>query len=535
VVIATEDMTGHAPNELADVDQALKTLSPLANTIVDRAIDNMTRKLVAGYRNKRNAKPNAKHTDFGAESKEAFKAASAQSVIAVANRGQAWKEMIQKSMTHGISSLATIKLTPAFEIKNGQRPENFKDAIPAAPGVYVVHDKEGTPIYVGDSDNMQSRWNAGHFNEYKQGEREGATRYKLADAFEEGCTVSFIVMESKETAAALEAHLIQENFAAHPGVKRNEKNLTPEQAEARKDALEDGMLLNKKEELATEQGTRSNQEAKKMKDAASGTARLVAGAAGEAMKNVGFDIFERLTTTSIKAIKDELVDILGGGKAKLKTRVERMMTKIFDVIKDLVTNWAQLLRGLAEFLVNALSKTIGQIYNLARNIYDLAMGAWQLYKGAETMSREELVRKITETVIVSGSLVVWDALDAVLETFLSAQFGGALAPFSPYIASTITAVGFGVSTYALQNIATRIIDGVIAFKMGYVETLAAEKAACDQLLRVAETELELMADLGDYVKTSVELTVQMEQHTILLSNHEPIEELDLNNLLTHQA
>ena len=40
-----------------------------------------------------------------------------------------------------------------------------------------------------------------------------------------------------------------------------------------------------------------------MKDASGTTATLVAGAAGEAFKNVGYDIFERLTTTAIKAIR----------------------------------------------------------------------------------------------------------------------------------------------------------------------------------------------------------------------------------------
>lgn len=535
MVIATEEAIESPSAELADAEELLKTLPPLANTIVDRAIDNMTRKVVAGYRNKRNAKPGKARVDMAAETRETLKAVSAKSAMEVANRGQAWKEMIEKSLSHGISSLATIKLTPGFKIEKGQRPENFKDQLPAAPGVYVVYNKEGTPVYVGDSENMQSRWNAGHFNEYQQGERDGGKRYKLADVFEEGCTVSYIVMDSKETAAALEAHLIHENFVNHPDIRKTNKNLTTEELEAREKALKDGMLLNKKEELTSEQGTRSNQEAKKIKDRARTTATLAAGAGLEAAKNLGYDIFERLATTSIKAIKDELVDILGGGTAKLKVRVQRMLRKIFGVIKGFVDNWAQVFRGLAEFVVNALFKTISQIYNLARNIYDLASGAWQLYQGAKTMSREELVRKITETVIVSGSLVLWDALDAVLETFISAQFGGALAPFAPYISSAITAIGFGVSTYALQAIVTRIIDGILAFRMGYLESLAAEQAACDQLIRIAETELEMLADLGDYVSTSVELIQQTEDHTLLLSHHEPIAELDLDKLLTQGA
>lgn len=530
--LVNEEAARQLPAELSDADELLKTLPPLANTIVDRAIDNMTRKLVAGYRNKRNAKPN--HIDIAGDTKETLRAASAKSAMEVANRGQAWKEMIQKSMTHGISSLSTIQLTKGFEIKAGQRPEDFKDKMPASPGVYVVFDKEGTPVYVGDSDNMQSRWNAGHFNEYKEGQREGRERYKLADVFEQGCTVDFIVMESKETAAALEAHLIHENFVKFPDARKNGKNLNAKQTEAREKALAGGMLLNKKEELANEQGTRSNQEARKMKESAHSTARLIAGAGGEALKNVGFDLIERLTTTSIKAIKDELVDILRGGTTKLIARVERMLRKIFAVLKGFLTNWTQFFRGLAEFVINALSKTVSQIYNLTRNIYDLAKGAWDLYHGAKTMSREELVRKVTETIVVSGSLVIWDALDAVLEATISAQFGGALAPFAPYISSAITAIGFGISTYTLQGIVSRIIDGILAFRMGYLETIAAEQAACEQLIRIAETELELLADAGDYVRTSLKVIQQMEDHTRLLSHHEPIVAIDLNELLVHR-
>ncbi len=96
-----------------------------------------------------------------------------------------------------------------------------------------------------------------------------------------------------------------------------------------------------------------------------------------------------------------------GGVAKIKVRIHRMLSKILAVLKGVLEKPLQLLRGIAEFIVNALSKTISQIYNLARNLFDLAHNSWQLYKSAQSMSREELVRKISETVIVSGSLVVW--------------------------------------------------------------------------------------------------------------------------------
>lgn len=510
-------------------DEVLRSLPPLANTIVDRAIDNMTRKLVAGYRNKRNAKPNATKTDHLAETKETLEAVSAQSVMEVANRGQAWKEMIEKSLTRGISSLSTINFDGEFKVKNGQRPENFKD-MPNGPGVYVVYDDEtNRPVYVGDSDDMWSRWNAGHFNEYAQGQKSGQP-YKLASEFEKGCTVKFINMDSKETAAALEAHLIKENFDKFPGISKNSKNLDAEQEQQREQALEQGMLKNKKEELKTEQGTRSNQEAKKMKDSSGGTASLVIGAAGEAFKNVGYDLVERLTTTTIKAIKDELVDILRGAKAKIVDRIRRILKKVLAVLEGIVKDPLQMLRGIVEFVVNALSKAIGQIYNLARNIFDLVNGAWQLYRGAENMSREELVRKISETIIVSGSLVVWDALDAVLEKWIAAQSGGSLALFSPYLSAAVTAVGFGLSSYALQTIVTRIIDAVIAFKQGFIETLDSERAAIEQLIQLAEQELRLMADLGEYLRSSFDLMQQMQAHTATLASHTSIQPLDLKTL-----
>lgn len=97
----------------------MKQLSPLANLIVDRAIDNTNRKLVAGYRNKNNSRPNAKTTDLTSVAKDALEATSAESVMDVANRGVAWREMIEKSLTHGISSLSTMKFDGEFTIQGG--------------------------------------------------------------------------------------------------------------------------------------------------------------------------------------------------------------------------------------------------------------------------------------------------------------------------------------------------------------------------------------------------------------------------------
>jgi hypothetical protein len=524
----TTDNPGQQPTSHAQAE-VLLSMPPLADQIVDKAIDNMTRKLVAGYRNKKNAKPNSKHTDYIAESKEALAAVSAESVMAVANRGQAWKEMIQKSLSVGISSLDTIILEPGFKIKDGQCPPNFKDLMPNSPGVYVVYsDRTGRPVYVGDSGNMRERWYAGHFNAYKQGNQEGQHPYKLADVMQEGCTVKFIQTESIVTAAAIESHLIKENFKKYKGVIKKSKNLTETEQQSHKTAIENGMLLNSREELATEQGLRSNQEAKKLKDASENTSSLVAGAASEAMKNVGYDLIERLTTTTIKSVKAELTDILRGGKAKIARRLERMLRQILGVLEGVLKAPLQLLRGIVEFVVNALSKAIGQIYNLARNLFDLAHGAWNLYQGAQTLTREELVRKVTETIVVSGSLILWDAMDPVIEAQLVAL---GLGPFAPFVASAIVAIGFGLSSFSLQKIVTFIIDALIAFKQGFCDTLDAARAASDQLIKVAEQELLMLADLRAYATSSVHLMDTLVDSTRLLSLHRAIQPLDVRTTL----
>lgn len=511
--------------------EALLRMPPLADQIVDKAIDNMTRKLVAGYRNKKNAKPNAKHTDVVAETKESLAAVSAESVMAVANRGQSWKEMIQKSLSAGISSLATMQFDGEFKVRGGQRPKDFNSTMPNSPGVYVVYDDStGRPVYIGDSENMRSRWDAGHFNEYQQGQQEGQERYKLADALEVGCTVKYIRMESKETAAALEAHLIKENFSSFEKVRKTPKNLTEDEQLTRDTALQEGMLLNKREELLTEQGTRSNQEAKKIKDSSGDTSSLVAGAASEAMKNVGFDVIERLTTTAIKAVKDELVDIFCGGKTKIARRLERMLRQVLGVLEGVLKAPLQLLRGIVEFIANALSKAIGQIYNLARNLFDLAHGAWNLYRGAQNLSREELVRKVSETVIVTGSLILWDALDPMIESQLAV-----LGPFAPYVSSAVVAVGFGLSSFALQKIVAHIIDTLVAFKQGFLDTLDSARAACDQMIRVAEQELLMLTDLREYAKTSIQTMQQLSIHARTLSQHQAINAIDVSALLPKRA
>lgn len=514
-----------------NMDKSPKIGSPklpdLADQIVDKAIHGMTRKLIAGYRNKKNANTTAKQTDYQAETKEILKAVSAESVMAVANRGQSWNEIIQKSLSAGISSLATIQFDGEFKIQNGERPKNFNSTMPNTPGVYVVYDdNSGKPVYVGDSEDMRNRWYTGHFNEYKQGQRTGQDPYKLAKVMEAGCTVKFIRMESKETAAALEAHLIQENFDNFEGIRKTSKKLTESEQIARDAALNDGMLLNKREELSTKQGTRSNQEAKKIKDASNSTTSLVAGAASEAIGNVGYDLIERLTTTAIKSVKDELVDIFYGGKSKIIHRLERMLRKILEILTEVLKSPLKLLLGIIEFIANALSKAISQIYNLARNLFDLAHGAWNLYSGSQTLSREELARKISETVIVSGSLIFWDALDPVIEAQLAI-----LGPFAPYVSSTVVAVGFGLSSFTLQKIVTYIIDALIAFKQGFLESLDAARATCDQLISVAEQELLMLGDAHRYAEVSLKTMGRLDTHTRTLLQHQSISPFDISQIL----
>lgn len=473
----------------------MKRLPPLANLIVDKAIDNTNRKLVAGLRNKRNSRPGARSTDLGVVASDALDAVSADSVMAVANRGQAWREMIEKSLTHGISSLKTMRFDGEFSIRDG-KPTGLEN-VPNKPGVYVVYDKQGQAVYVGDSGRLQKRWHAGHLNEHRQGERANDP-YKLAPEFVEGCTVRYVVMDSEATAAAVEAHLIK---TENPRV-------------------------NSREELKSEQGTRDNIEAKKMKDASGSTASLAAQAGVEALKNSGWAVMEQLTAAVLKALKDELVDILAGGKAKILARVERICMQVWEVIKRIIEAPLQLLKGVFEFIVNALSKTIGQIYQMARNIFDLGNAAWDLYKGAQSMGREELIRKISETVIVSGTLVVWDAIDPIVESQLLPLVG----PAAPYLAAGISAVGFGLSSHYLQQVVPKIIAYLMDSRSSHGAALDAQRDACLQLMRVKEQEFDMVNALGQYAASTLALEVETRTHIAVLAEHTPVRRLDIRQL-----
>lgn len=474
----------------------LKQLSPLANLIVDRAIDNTNRKLVAGYRNKKNSRPNAKTSSPSTVAKDTLEATSAESGMAVANRGVAWREMIEKSLTHGISSLATMKFDGEFTVEGGK--PNGLDAVPNEPGVYVVYNKDNKPVYVGDSMKLQKRWHAGHLNELKQGERSGDP-YKLAPELMEGCTVRYVRMDSEATAAALEAHLIK---------------------------TED-LPVNKREELKDEQGKRANIEAKKMKDASGSTASLVGGATLEAAQNSGWMVMEQLTSAVLKAMKDELVDIFAGGQAKILDRIKRFFKKIWAVIQGIINAPMQLLAGIFEFVVNALSKAIGQIYQLARNIFELGRNAWSLFKDARTMTQEELVQKVTETIVVSATLVFWDALDPVIETQLLPIIG----PVAPYAAAAISAIGFGLSSHYLQKFVPKVVNYLLATRTGYHDGLEAQRDACLRLIDVSENEFRMINILGEYVQSSAEFEVHTKTQIRALSSHQPIEVLDIRTML----
>lgn len=477
-------------------NESIEDLSPFANAIIDRAIDNVTRKLVAGHRNKKNSRPNAKTPDVGSATKDTLAAASAASAKEVANRGVAWKEMFQKTLSHGISSIGTMKFDGSFTVKDGKA--QGLDDVPNSPGVYVVFNLQGEAVYVGDSVKLKTRWYAGHLNEHKQGQRNDAP-YKLADEFQKGCTVKFLAMDSEATAAAVEAHLI-----ATEKPKRNSR-----------------------EELKTEQGKRANIEAKKMKDASGSAPAIAIGAATEAAKNVGWGIFEQLATELTKALKDELVEVAKGIPRSIKDRLQRIFNRVWKVIQAIIDAPMKILAGIFEFIVNAVSKTIAQFYNLAKNIYDLGLTAWQLVQGAKTMTTEELAQKVTETLVLSGTLILWDALDPILEANLATLVG----PVAPYLSAAICAVGYGISSFYLQRFVPALVKLLIAMKSDSQDAIEEMRLTCEQLIATQERELILLEDLKDYVDDSFDFEIDTRTHMEALTTHTPIASIDLRTRL----
>lgn len=476
--------------------QEAASLPPLAQAIVDRAIDNAHSKLIAGYRNRSISRPGAKTVDLSSTAKDALEASSASSVQAVANRGAAWREMFQKSLTHGISSLSTLKFDGEFTIENGAAVG--LEAVPNTPGVYVVFNKQGQAMYVGDSVKLQKRWHSGHLNEHKQG-KQSAKAYKLAQEFEEGCTVKYIKMESEATAAALEAHLIRTE--------------APEK--------------NSREELANAQGKRTNIEAKKMKDTSGSAAKLAMGAGLDALGNSAWAVFEQLSAAVLKALKDELVDIVIGTARTIRLRLKRFFDKVWAVVQSIIDAPYKLLAGFFEFIVNAVSKTIAQFCKLARNILDLGQVAWQLFHGSKTMSAEELVQKVSETVILSGTLILWDALDPVLEAKLATVVG----PLAPFLSAAICAIGYGLSSHHLQKVVPSIVRFVVDAKAGPQGLLIEQRLACEQLIQAYESEFRLLDALEHFAVESFRLEHETKRQIRVLEAHTPIAAWDVRSLL----
>ncbi len=455
-------------------------LNPTHELIIDQAIENITKKLIAGHRNKSDTLPKGSKPGIETTVKNTLKTSSAESAMEVANRGTMWKEMISKSFSHGITSLATLQFDSEFAVKGG-KPIGL-DSITNSPGVYVVHDKNGTIRYIGDAKNVQKRWKAGHLNENRQKEKAGEA-YKLNQELSEGCIVKVINCESIETAAALEAKLIKE---------------------ARDSSEYD--VVNAKEELKDEQGKRSNKEAKKIKDYLDSTAQLAKGAALEALQNGGWTALEQAIVLSIKALKEELIDFFLSGKNEFIQRLKRLLHKIKDILAKQLSNVLDLVKGVFEFIVNALSQAINQVYQLAKNIFELGSTAWKLYKSRNTMSKEELIQKITETIVISGNVTFWASMDLVLETQLTPLTG----PFSPILAAFLSALGFGITSHYLNEFVPQIVDWIVG---GYKETRQNLEDSAKQLIEASQMNSCLVASLSKYIQSTTELISETQRHT----------------------
>jgi hypothetical protein len=302
-------------------------------------------------------------------------------------------------------------------------------------------------------------------------------------------------MESEATAAAVEAHLI--------ATEKPKKN--------------------SREELLTEQGKRTNIEAKKMKEASGTAASIAVGAAKEAAANVGWGVFEQLVAELTKALKDELVEVAKGVSRSIKHRLQRIFNRVWKVIQAIIDAPMKILSGIFEFIVNAVSKTIAQFYNLAKNIYDLGLAAWQLFEGSKNMSTDELVQKVTETLVLSGTLILWDSLDPVLEASLASVVG----PVAPFLSAVICAVGYGISSFYLQRFVPALVRMLIAMKTSAQEAVEEMRLACERLIAIQERELIMLEDLRDYIDSSFDFETDTRMRAGVLSSHKPVAALDL--------
>lgn len=457
----------------------LRKLTPVQDQIINKTIENVNRKLVAGYRNRNHAPPQGHSPGAKATSLNTLKASTAQDAIDVSNRGKMWKEMMSKTFSHGVSSLSTLKFDNQFTVKNGVA-EGI-DAIPKTPGVYVVHDTKGNIRYIGDAKNVQKRWTAGHLNENRQKEKAGET-YKLNHELTEGCVVKVIECDSVETAAALEASLIDEARTS-----------------------DEYDVVNAKEELKNKQGSRSNIDAKELKDKLGSAADLAYGAAQEAIKNGGWVMLEQVITECIQALKDEIVDFFLSGKHQFIERLKRLLSKIIEMLRMQLGNMINMVKGVFEFVVNAFSQAISQVYQLAKNLFELGSAAWKLYSNRDSMSKEELIQNITETIVISGNIVFWSSMDLVIETQLIAIAG----PLAPFLAAFVSALGFGLTSHYLSEFVPKIVDFIIG---GYEETKEHLQESARLLVETSQMNVQLVSSLDEYVRSSVDLIADVQLH-----------------------
>ncbi|MEG0246971.1 MAG: hypothetical protein RR726_31530, partial [Pseudomonas sp.] len=170
---------------------------------------------------------------------------------------------------------------------------------------------------------------------------------------------------------------------------------------------------------------------------------------------------------------------------------------------------------------------VRQVYNLSRNLFDLAQGAWQLYKGAQTLPREELIQKIVETVVVSGTLIFWDGIEPIIEAQLLPLVGVA----APYLSCVIAAIGFGLCSYHLQKVVPPIVAFLVDFKTGWHEALEAKRAAALQLIQVQENEWLMAEGLMEYAQSVDTLAREANAHRERLAQHRAVRAIDYSALL----
>jgi hypothetical protein len=134
-----------------------------------------------------------------------------------------------------------------------------------------------------------------------------------------------------------------------------------------------------------------------------------------------------------------------------------------------------------------------------------------------------LVQKVTETLVLSGTLILWDALDPVLEANLATVVG----PVAPYLSAAICAVGYGVSSFYLQRFVPALVKLLIAMKSDAQEAVEEMRMTCERLIAVQERELILLEDLRDYVEGSFDFEVDTRSHATSLAIHQPVAALDV--------